>query len=66
MFLPPRSDVASHVVAQQRREIVFGAIPRIPRQLPCLSARVRFDMRQHRRELVRVAAWFVSPCATIT
>lgn len=55
MLLPTRGDVASHVAASQHREMVLGAIPRIRRQLPILSARVAPDVRQHRLELVRVA-----------
>jgi hypothetical protein len=53
--LLPRGDVASHVVPSQRREVVFGTIPCIRRQLSRLSACVGFDLRPHRRELVRVA-----------
>jgi hypothetical protein len=61
VFLPPRGDIASNVVASQRREIVFETIPRIRRELPSLSARVRFDVSPHWLELVRVAGLVRQP-----
>ena len=61
MQLPTRGDVASHVAAIQRCEIALGAIPRICRQFSCLSARVAFDVRQHRLELVCVAGLVRQP-----
>jgi len=61
VFLPPRGNIASNVAALQRREMVLGAIPRIRRELPSLSAPVRVDGRQHRLELGRVAGLVREP-----
>lgn len=55
MLLAPRGDRAANVAAIQSLEIVLGAIPRIRRQLPSLSARVTPDLLQHGLELMRVA-----------
>ena len=55
VLVPASCHVASDVAAIQGVKIVLGAIPRIRRQFPSLSARVGPDVSQHRLELVRVA-----------
>lgn len=55
VLLAPHGDIAVNMTAIQDLEIVFGAIPRIRRQLSSLSARVKPDLLQHWLELMRVA-----------
>ncbi len=61
MLLPTGCDIAANMAARQCREIVLGAIPGIRRELPCLPAHVRFDGRQHRLELMRIAGLVRQP-----